>query len=135
MVAPPGVASRVTKTVPGVCEAPAPGFNARAAFLWALRRPVLEGRRRRLDVILAKIDPLLSNQQRQEHEHPLVWAHPGVKAEVAGEGPLQDANLIADLEAGTPGELDQPATLARPDLGDDPIANLCRLGTVHDQAP
>ena len=52
----------------------------------------------RLDRILRELDTLLSAEQRQQHQHPLVSSHPGTERELPREWALQDPHLVAGLE-------------------------------------
>jgi len=88
----------------------------------------------RLDRILRELDTLLSAEQRQQHQHPLVSSHPGTERELPREWALQDPHLVARLELGALRQLDQPVALALAEVIDDLISDARRPDTVHDQA-
>ena len=88
----------------------------------------------RLDRILRELDTLLSAEQRQQHQHPLVSSHPGTEPEAPRKWALQDPHLVARLELGALRQLDQPVALALAEVIDDLISDARRPDTVHDQA-
>src|SRR5262249_11521004 len=68
-----------------------------------------------------ELHPLLSTEQRQQHQHPLVRSHAGIEPELPREWALQDPHLVARLELGALRQLDQPVALTLAEIIDDLI--------------
>src|SRR5262249_29676927 len=82
----------------------------------------------RFHIVLRELDALLSTQQRQQDEHPLVRSHAGVEAEVPGERTLQYSHLVARFKLVTLRKLDQTVALALTQVIDDLTAT--RAGRI-----
>ena len=59
----------------------------------------------------------------EQHQHALMSSHPGIEAEPSRERTLQDPHLIAGLELGALGQLDQPVALTLAEIIDDVIGD------------
>src|SRR5262249_49420407 len=87
----------------------------------------------RLNIRPRQPHPLPAAEQRQHHQPPLVRSHAGIEAELSRKWTLQNPHLIAGLEPGALGQLDQPLALALTQVIDDLISDARRPDTVHDQ--
>ena len=82
----------------------------------------------------AKLDTLLSAEQRQQDEHALVRPHSGLETQLPHEWAPQNPHLVAGLEPRALGELDQPVALSLAEIIYDLVGDASRPDTVHDQA-
>ena len=85
------------------------------------------------DGVLRQLDPLLSAEQRQQNENALVGSLAGIEPELPRERTVQYTHVVARLQPGALGQLDQPVALARAEIIDNLVGNACRLDAIHDQ--
>src|SRR5262249_16225279 len=88
----------------------------------------------RLDRAPCQLDTLLTTQQLQQDEHPLVRTQGSEQADLILQRALQNLHPHARREPMHFRQLDKPTTLAGPDLADDSIRNARRQQTIHNEA-
>src|SRR5262245_6447120 len=86
----------------------------------------------RLDRVLRQLDALLPAEQCQQNQDALMRTLLGKEAEVTGERPPQNADMVAGLEVGTARQLDGTAAFAATDFIDNMIAQPGWFTAGHD---
>src|SRR6516225_6415374 len=120
----PAAAARVLYTLQGLGQ---------QRVQHAAQHPLQHRLSDRLDAVPRELDALLSPEQRQQDQHPLLRAVASIKPELPSERAMQDPYSVAGLEPWALGQLDQPVALALTQVIDDVIGNARRLDAVHDQ--